>query len=148
LALVLGAGPSRRTPSEATATREVDATQRFRHAAASAFDVFPRLQRVATALRVEHNVDRHDLCAALATRQSFMTTSTFSLETIVDRIGTGDAFAAGILHGLLTRMDEQDSLDFAIAAACLKHSVPGDFNLVSAAQVAELVAGRGFSVRR
>jgi 2-dehydro-3-deoxygluconokinase len=88
------------------------------------------------------------MSAALATRQSFMKTSTCALEAIVDRIGTGDAFAAGILHALLTRMDEQDSLNFALAAACLKHSVPGDFNLVSAAQVAELVAGRGFSVRR
>ena len=148
LRLVLGADPAAGTPSATNATAPADATQRFRLAAAQAFDAFPRLQRVVTTLRVEHNVDRHDISAALATRQSFVKASPYALEAIVDRIGTGDAFAAGILHGLLTRMDEQDSLDFALAAACLKHSVPGDFNLVSAAQVAELVAGRGFSVRR
>jgi 2-dehydro-3-deoxygluconokinase len=99
-------------------------------------------------LRIEHNVDRHEMSAVLATRKSFCSTRAYALEAIVDRIGTGDAFAAGILHGALTGMDEQDSLDFALAAASLKHSVPGDFNLVTAAQVGELLAGRGFSVRR
>jgi len=53
-----------------------------------------------------------------------------------------------LLHGLLTHMDEPNSLEFALAAACLKHSVPGDFNLVTASQIAELLAGRGFAVRR
>ena len=75
-------------------------------------------------------------------------TRTYSLDAIVDRIGTGDAFAAGILHGCLTGLDEQATLDFALAAALLKHSIPGDFNRVSVAQVNELLAGRGFAVRR
>ncbi len=66
----------------------------------------------------------------------------------MDRIATGDAFAAGLLHGCLTGLDDQAALDFALAAACLKHSIPGDFNLVSRAQVEELLADRGFAVRR
>lgn len=121
---------------------------KFRSAAELAFKAFPNLQRIACTVRVEHNVDRHDMSALLASRHAFSTTRTYALEAIVDRIGTGDAFAAGLLHGLLTRMDDQNSLEFALAAACLKHSVPGDFNLVSAAQIAELLAGRGFAVRR
>ena len=148
LTLVLGAGLEPGKPAAESEMSPGDATERFRFAAARAFQTFPRLQRVATMLRVEHNVDRHDISAALATRRAFIKTSAYALEAIVDRIGTGDAFAAGILHGLLTGMDEQDSLDFALAAACLKHSVPGDFNLVGAAHVAELVAGKGFAVRR
>ena len=120
----------------------------FRAAAELAFKAFPHVQRIACTARVEHNVDRHDMSALLASRQAFSTTRTYSLEAIVDRIGTGDAFAAGLLHGLLTGMDERNSLEFALAAACLKHSVPGDFNLVTAAQIAELLAGRGFAVRR
>jgi 2-dehydro-3-deoxygluconokinase len=138
-------------PSGAAATSDAAtsaAAARFGAATDAAFKAFPNLQRVATTVRVEHNVDRHDMFALLASRQGFSTTRTYELEAIVDRIGTGDAFAAGLLHGLMSRMDEQQSLDFALAAACLKHSVPGDFNLATAAQITELVAGRGFSVRR
>lgn len=125
-----------------------DTAERFHAAAEHALASFPRLRHIATTVRVEHNVDRHDLSALLASRQGAVSTRTYSLEAIVDRIGTGDAFAAGLLHGLLTDMSEQDSLEFALAAACLKHSIPGDFSPVSTAQVAELLAGRGFAVRR
>ena len=147
LALVTGPGTPGSTPRPGSQD-SAGAAASFRAAADVAFKAFPNLQRVATTVRVEHNVDRHDMSALLASRQAFSTTRTYALEAIVDRIGTGDAFAAGLLHGLLTRMDEQNSLEFALAAACLKHSVPGDFNLVTAAQIAELLAGRGFAVRR
>ncbi len=121
---------------------------RFRHAAAQAFAAFPSLQRLATTVRVEHSVDHHELSAMLMSRERFTVTRTYSLSSIVDRIGTGDAFAAGVLHGCLTGLDDPAALDFALAAACLKHSIPGDFNLASVAQVEELLAGRGFAVRR
>jgi 2-dehydro-3-deoxygluconokinase len=151
LALVLGStvgvASGANAAGESSAQSNASA-EKFKSAAEQAFRAFPRLQRVATTVRVEHNVDRHDMSALLASRQGFCSTRTFSLEAIVDRIGTGDAFAAGILHGLITGMHEQDSLEFALAAACLKHSVPGDFNLVTTAQVSELLAGRGFAVRR
>jgi 2-dehydro-3-deoxygluconokinase len=151
LALVLGSDSANATANAAAGTSpaaQSSATERLETAAERAFKTFPRLQRIATTLRVEHNVDRHEMSAVLASRKGFVSTRSYMLEAIVDRIGTGDAFAAGILHGLLTGMHEQDSLDFALAAASLKHSVPGDFNIVSAAQVGELLAGRGFSVRR
>lgn len=127
---------------------ELAPAERFQHAANRAFDAFPRLQRLTTMVRVEHDVDRHDISAFQVTRQGFTTTRTYTLGTIVDRIGTGDAFAAGILHGCLRGLDDQATLDFALAAACLKHSIPGDVNRASVAQVEELVAGRGFAVRR
>lgn len=60
---------------------------------------------------------------------------------IVDRVGTGDAFAAGLLCGLVSGHDMQRTIDFAVAAACLKHSIPGDFNLVSRDEVEQLLAG-------
>ena len=121
---------------------------RFQHAANRAFDAFPTLQRLTTMVRVEHTVDSHELSAQQMTRQGFTTTRSYTLDAIVDRIGTGDAFAAGILHGCLTGMSEQATLDFALAAAVLKHSIPGDVNRASVAQVNELLAGRGFAVRR
>jgi len=59
----------------------------------------------------------------------------------VDRVGGGDAFAAGLIYGLLTFGDEQRALEFATAAGCLKHTVPGDFNRVSVAEIETLLKG-------
>jgi 2-dehydro-3-deoxygluconokinase len=60
---------------------------------------------------------------------------------IVDRVGGGDAFAAGLLFGLLSQYEPQHVIDFAVAASCLKHSIPGDFNLATRAEVEQLLAG-------
>jgi 2-dehydro-3-deoxygluconokinase len=124
------------------------AADRFQEAGRHAFAALSTLQRLTTTVRVEHSVDHHDLFALQLTRQGFTSTRTYSLHAIVDRIGTGDAFAAGILHGALAGLDDQATLDFALAACCLKHSIPGDVNRASVAQIQELLAGRGFAVRR
>jgi 2-dehydro-3-deoxygluconokinase len=60
---------------------------------------------------------------------------------IVDRVGGGDSFAAGLIYGLFTGRLPQEALGFAVAASCLKHSVSGDFNLVSVSEVENLVGG-------
>jgi 2-dehydro-3-deoxygluconokinase len=60
---------------------------------------------------------------------------------IVDRVGGGDAFTAGLIYGILQGCDAQSVVEFAVAASCLKHSIPGDFNLVSADEVEQLLAG-------
>jgi 2-dehydro-3-deoxygluconokinase len=60
---------------------------------------------------------------------------------VIDRIGGGDAFAAGIIHGIISGWEAARTVEFAAAAACLKHSIPGDFNLVSAGEVEALIAG-------
>jgi 2-dehydro-3-deoxygluconokinase len=127
---------------------QIPAHDRFRAAGTEALSVFPRLQRIATTVRVQRSVDDHDLSGVLMSRTGLCTTRTYSIGRIIDRIGSGDAFAAGILHGMRTGLDEQGSLDFGVAAACLKHSIPGDFNLVSAAEVQNLLRDTGFTVRR
>ncbi|MEY4375568.1 MAG: hypothetical protein RJB26_118, partial [Pseudomonadota bacterium] len=71
-----------------------------------------------------------------------------SLTNIIDRIGSGDAFAAGVLHAIDAGMNNQQILEFGVAAAALKHSVPGDANLVSVPEVAAYLSGAGFGVRR
>jgi 2-dehydro-3-deoxygluconokinase len=60
---------------------------------------------------------------------------------IIDRIGTGDSFTAGLIFALRRGDDPQKALDFAVAASCLKHSIPGDYNLASLAEIEALVAG-------
>jgi 2-dehydro-3-deoxygluconokinase len=63
--------------------------------------------------------------------------------SIVDRVGGGDSFASGLVYGLITKTDTRDSLEFAVAASCLKQTIPGDFNLVSADEVEKLARGSG-----
>jgi 2-dehydro-3-deoxygluconokinase len=58
-------------------------------------------------------------------------------------VGTGDAFAAGLIYGLVIRMKNQEALEFAVAASCLKHSIPGDMNLVTVEEVNQLLNGSG-----
>ena len=122
---------------------------RMAHAAARGFAAFPRLRRLAATVRTQHSVDDHALGALMATRDGDMhRVADRPLPGIVDRIGAGDAFAAGVLHGVLGGLDDAASLAFGHAAACLKHSVPGDFNLVDADEVQALVRGERLDVRR
>ena len=117
-------------------------------AAAAAFDAFPSLVHIAATLRTQHSVDHHELGAVLFTRQRRIDAGGCPITPIVDRIGAGDAFAAGLLHGLFGGMAEQESLQFALAAACLKHSLPGDALRMSATEVGALSAERRYDVRR
>ncbi len=127
---------------------EEQARERFQIACSEALAQFPHLKWIATTVRTQRSVDHHELSAKLMTRSGFWTTRTYSIGRIVDRIGSGDAFAAGILHGLETGLDGQATVDFGLAAACLKHSIPGDFNLIGVADVHNLLQDAGFTVRR
>lgn len=115
--------------------------------AEAAFAAFPNLRWIASTSREQHSVDHHALAGFLFGRDGAWSTPAYALNPIVDRIGGGDAYAAGILHGLLTGRSGQESVDFAIGAACLKHAAPGDFNLATAAEVAAFASG-DLSVRR
>ena len=126
-----------------------DPAERRRQAAEAAFASFPRLSRIASTLRLQHSVDHHELAALFFSREGAeIVTLAQPLAGIIDRIGTGDAFAAGFLHGMRTGMSNQAALDFAKAAACLKHAIPGDFNLVTETDVKAFLAQPGLDVRR
>lgn len=127
---------------------EDDADERFRAAARRAFTNLPRLRVLASTARHQHDADTLDLHGLLATRTDVFATPAYRLANVIDRIGAGDAFAAGLLHGLTSGTDEQAALDFAVAAACLKHSVPGDVNLLGAADLRAFLARDGFDVKR
>jgi len=116
-------------------------------AIAAAFAAFPQLDRIAFTRRRELTVQQHELRACLRTREQRAEAGPFHLHEIVDRIGTGDAFAAGILDGLLRGAGLDETVGFGLAAAVAKHSITGDFNLASREQIA-LAAGGALSVRR
>ncbi len=117
-------------------------------AAEAAFAAFPNIDRIATTIRVQHNVDHHELGAVMSTRSGEHIAASQTLTPIVDRIGAGDAFAAGILHGLATGRDDATSLQLGLASACLKHATPGDFGLATAADLDAFLGERRFDVRR
>lgn len=115
---------------------------------AAAFDAFPVLEMAAATTRQHASVGDQAITGELVTRDGRWISATHRLDSIVDRIGTGDAFAAGVLHGVMAGRDPQDCIDFGAAAGALKHAVRGDFNLVSIAEVEELLAGGSLDVRR
>ena len=77
----------------------------------------------------------------LHNRRDFLTSRHYDITDIVDRVGGGDSFAAGLIYGLREYRDDQKALEFATAASCLKHSILGDINRVSVAEVEALMAG-------
>jgi 2-dehydro-3-deoxygluconokinase len=123
-----------------------DLRQRRRASARAAFEAFPQLGRIAATIREQDGVDRQRLSALMFTAEGEETEAgPYELSGVVDRIGAGDAFAAGVLHGLITG---EPPLAFGLAAGVLKHSVAGDFNRVSLDQVRGLMAGGGLDVQR
>lgn len=110
-------------------------------AVAAAFDAFPHLAQIAHTGRRQHGVDRHDLDAHLHTRDGIHSAGPCALQHIVDRIGTGDAFAAGILDGLLRGAAPGEVAAFGLAAAAMKHSIAGDFSPASRAQIEAVMDG-------
>jgi 2-dehydro-3-deoxygluconokinase len=118
---------------------EPPAAQRDAHMAELVRQRFD-LSAVAMTFRgaVSASVNRYS--AMLCRREGAWRSREYEIQ-IVDRVGTGDAFAAGLIFGLISEEGPQHAIDFAAAAACLKHSIPGDFNLVTRAEVEQLLAG-------
>lgn len=128
---------------------QADVRERVDAAAAQAFAAFPRLQWMACTQRTPHSVDNHALGAMLVGRDGTRAVApTREMIGIVDRIGGGDAFAAGILHGMMRGFAPDAIVRFGLAAGCLKHSIPGDFNPVSEADIMALTGEERFDVRR
>jgi 2-dehydro-3-deoxygluconokinase len=103
---------------------------------------FPRLGTIAITLRGSLSASHNTWSAALWRKGEFLTAPTYDIPDIVDRVGGGDSFAAGLIYALNRAPDDpQRALEFAVAASALKHSIFGDFNLVSVDEVEALAAG-------
>lgn len=115
----------------------------YRELAERVLDVFPNLERQVITLRESRGADVNGWSAVLHNRRGFLRSKRYEITDIVDRVGAGDAFAGALIYGLLTFDDDARSLEFATAASCLKHSIPGDYNRVSVAEVEGLVTEGG-----
>lgn len=124
-----------------------DGAERRREAVEAVFEAFPKLELVASTARHVVSSDHHRIAARVDTRASKHQTAEIEVTGIVDRIGTGDAFAAGVLHQYLNGGDAQEMAECGLALAALKHSLPGDFCLIGPAELAAFSA-QGGDVRR
>jgi len=104
---------------------------------------FPNLQVIALTLRESHSASHNGWAACLRDRGEFLVSRSYEITHIVDRVGSGDSFAAGLIYGLQKLPTRRDALEFAVAASCLKHSIPGDFHRVSVEEVEALLREGG-----
>ncbi|MCI0708161.1 MAG: sugar kinase [Ignavibacteriae bacterium] len=103
---------------------------------------FPSLKKVAITLRESLSASDNNWSAVLWDGSKFYQSRKYAIR-VIDRVGGGDAFGGGLIYGLATGKSTQDSLEFAVAASCLKHTIPGDFNHVTAAEVEALIKEGG-----
>lgn len=104
-------------------------------------EAYPDMKMIAITLRESVSADMNGWAACLNDRAFFYESSRYQIQDIVERVGGGDSFAAGLIYGLNHYQDRRQALEFAVAASCLKHSIPGDFNRVSVCDVQKLVGG-------
>ena len=115
--------------------------EKYRELTGKVLERFPNLKRIAITMRESYSADHNGWSAVLNNRSEFLVSKRYDIRDIVDRVGTGDTFAAGLVYGINYLGSDQEALEFAVAASCLKHSIPGDLPLISLAEVERLVGG-------
>ncbi len=121
---------------------KVDA-EAYRYVAEKLIERFPNLQKVAITLRGSLSASHNTWSGILYADGEMYVGPQYDIVPIVDRVGGGDSFCAGLIYSLITGKSPQQAIDFAVAASCLKHTIHGDFNMVSVAEVEALLAGGG-----
>jgi 2-dehydro-3-deoxygluconokinase len=116
---------------------------KYRRLSEAVLSAFPNLKMLAITLRESKSASHNGWSACLHDRREFLVSRKYEITHIVDRVGGGDAFSGGLIYGLLSLEGRQEALEFAVAASCLKHSIPGDFNRFSVDEVKALMKGGG-----
>ena len=116
-------------------------TSKYERLSARVLELFPNMSIIAITLRESKSADHNGWSACLRDDDGFKISRRYNITDIVDRVGGGDSFASGLIAGLEFYEDRQRALEFAVAASCLKHSIPGDFNRVSRSEVQKLMSG-------
>jgi len=118
-------------------------TAQYKSLTGRVLDRFPNLKMLAITLRESFSASHNGWAACLNDGKEFLTSRRYDITHIVDRVGGGDCFAGGLIYGLHNLPSHQEALEFAVAASCLKHSIPGDFSRFSAEEVKALLKGGG-----
>ncbi len=104
---------------------------------------YPHMKMIAITLRESHSADWNGWAACLNDGKDFYVSKKYEIRDIVDRVGSGDSFAGGLIYGLNHYESKQQALEFAVAASCMKHSISADFNRVTVSDVEKLAGGDG-----
>jgi 2-dehydro-3-deoxygluconokinase len=116
--------------------------QNYEYVAKQFFKLFPKTSHIAVTLRGSISATHNTWSGVLFDKNNMYIGPMFDIPYIVDRVGCGDAFNAGLIYGFLSYPDNlQKALDFAVSASCLKHTIEGDFNLVSVEEVMKVMEG-------
>jgi len=115
----------------------------YRALAEKVLSAYPSLKMIAITLRESRSADDNGWSGVLHTGTEFLVSRRYDIRRIVDRVGSGDAFAGGLIYGLTQLGSPQEALEFAAACSCLKHSIPGDLPLLGVAEVKALMGGSG-----
>ncbi len=115
----------------------------YRALAEKVVNAYPNIRTLAITLRESKSASHNGWSACLFDGKEFLLSRHYEITHIVDRVGGGDSFAGGLIYGLLTLFSKQEALEFAVAASCLKHSLPGDFNRFTVDEVRTLLKGDG-----
>lgn len=118
-------------------------TERYRELTDKVLNLYPNIKKIALTLRESHSANYNGWSAVLNNRKEFFISQKYEIHDIVDRVGTGDTFAAGLIYGINNLNSDKEALDFAVAASCLMHSIPGDLPLLSVEEVKSLAEGTG-----
>ncbi|MDZ7638482.1 MAG: sugar kinase [Bryobacterales bacterium] len=111
--------------------------------ASRVLDDFPNLKTVAITLRESYSASHNGWSACMHDGDNFFVSRRYDITHIVDRVGAGDSFAGGLIYGLQHLPSHAEALEFAVAASCLKHSIPGDFARLSLEDVTGLLKNGG-----
>ena len=127
---------------DVTATGGQVDQKRFQSVGEQLMAKFPRAKKVIITLRGSINANHNTWGVVLWDGKTLYQSPRYDITHIVDRVGGGDSFMGGLIYGLLN-FDDQKALNFAVAASCLKHTIYGDYNLVTVAEVENLMKGDG-----
>lgn len=117
------------------------AEDKFKTSSKLLMEQYPRIKKVIGKTRKTHSASHHQIQGKIWNGKSYTKTEILDITHVIDRVGTGDAFAAGLIYGLLHYEDDIQAVRFASAACALKHTVPGDVNTVSLDNVLRLMEG-------
>jgi 2-dehydro-3-deoxygluconokinase len=115
---------------------------KYQEVASKMMQRFPNLKKVAITLRESLSASDNNWSAVLYDGKAFLQSRRYAIR-IVDRVGGGDSFGAGLIFGMASGRSDADALEFAVAASCIKHTIPGDINVCSVAEVDALIKEGG-----
>ena len=118
-------------------------TAKYEALAKNVLATYPNVSKIAITLRESKSATHNDWSACIYDGNEFYVSKKYEIKNILDRVGGGDSFGGGLIYGLLNYDNQRDALEFAVAASCLKHSISGDYNRVTADEVKSLMGGDG-----